>query len=297
MRKVWVLGLFSLGVASLVCAGQRGAVAPAAPAMRAMPAAPPAGAHAAVGAHGAAASHGAPVRTGTHAGAPGGHAVTTHKTMGNPSQPSSGSNGSWGSNGSSGRNGFFPFFPQPTPILPGVSDFFATTYPVPGLGFDFAHFFAVHPNWGRFNPVGSVTLPFFGGGGFYMPVPYYTESTPQEEEQPEPNAPQPVSTQRMVPEEPAAPPRSRSGSYMSAEPVSEFVFVKRDGTTFSAVAYSWTKDKLQYVTKDGLRHSAGVETLDLPATERMNEDRGNTVNFPKSLVSSVALSLEPAPLN
>jgi len=84
---------------------------------------------------------------------------------------------------------------------------------------------------------------------------------------------------------------------MSAEPVSEFVFVKRDGTTFSAVAYSWTKDKLQYVTKDGLRHSAGVETLDLPATERMNEDRGNTVNFPKSLVSSVALSLEPAPLN
>jgi len=205
--------------------------------------------------------------------------------------PQSGS----GSNGFSGRN-FFPFFPQPTPILPGVSDFFATTYPVPGLGFDFAHFFAVHPNWGRFNPVGNVLLPWGGGGGFYMPVPYYTESTPQEEEQPEPNAPQPVSTQRAVPEEPAAPSRSRAGSYMSAEPVSEFVFVKRDGTTFSAVAYSWTKDKLQYVTKDGLRHSAGVETLDLPATERMNEDRGNTVNFPKSLVSSVALSLEPAPL-
>ena len=252
-----------------------------------MPAAAPAGGHAAGPAHGAAPSA---VRTGTHAGA-GGHAVTARKTVGNPMQPQPGS----GSNGSSGRN-FFPFFPQPTPILPGVSDFFATTYPVPGLGFDFSHFFAVHPNWGRFNPVGGVTLPFFGGGGFYMPVPYYTESTPQEEE-PEPNAPQPVSTQRMVPEEPAAPSRSRSGSYMSAEPVPDFVFVKRDGTTFSAVAYSWAKDKLQYVTKDGLRHSAGVETLDLPATERMNEERGNTVNFPKSLVSSVALSLEPAPLD
>jgi hypothetical protein len=213
--------------------------------------------------------------------------------MGNPMQPAQPSSGS---KGFSGRNGFFPFFPQPTPILPGVSDFFATTYPVPGLGFDYAHFFAVHPNFGRLNPLNGVVLPFFGGGGFWMPVPINTEATP-EEEQPEPNAPQPVSTQRVVPEEPAAPPRSRSGSYMSAEPVSEFVFVKRDGTTFSAVAYSWTKDKLQYVTKDGLRHSAGVETLDLPATERMNEDRGNTVNFPKSLVSSVALSLEPAPLN
>jgi hypothetical protein len=212
--------------------------------------------------------------------------------MANPMQPSQPGSGS---SGFSGRN-FFPFFPQPTPILPGVSDFFATTYPVPGLGFDYAHFFAVHPNFGRLNPLNGVVLPFFGGGGFWMPVPINTEATP-EEEQPEPNAPQPVSTQRVVPEEPAAPSRSRSGSYMSAEPVSEFVFVKRDGTTFSAVAYSWTKDKLQYVTKDGLRHSAGVETLDLPATERMNEDRGNTVNFPKSLISSVALSLEPQPLN
>jgi hypothetical protein len=72
--------------------------------------------------------------------------------------------------------------------------------------------------------------------------------------------------------------------------------VKHDGSTFSAVAYSWTKDKLQYVTKDGLRRSAGIETLDIPATQRMNEERGNTVNFPKSLVSSVALSVEPAPL-
>src|SRR5262249_50169018 len=200
MRKVLVLGLFSLGVASLVCAAQRGAMAPSAPAMRAMPAAPAVGAHAAVGAHGAAAPHGAPVRTGTHAGAVGGHAAG-RRTVGNPMQPqpSSGGNGFSGGNGSggngfSGRNGFFPFFPQPTPILPGVSDFFASTYPVPGLGFDYAHFFAVHPNWGRFHPVDGVTLPFFGGGGFYMPVPYYTESTPEEGE-PEPSAPQqPVST-------------------------------------------------------------------------------------------------------
>jgi len=179
-----------------------------------------------------------------------------------------------------------------------VSDNFAGGYPVPGLGFDYAHFFAVHPNWGRFHPVDGVLLSWGGGGGFYMPVPYYTESTPEEEEeQAVSNPQQPVSNPQIVTEEPAAPPRARSGSYLSAEPVPEFVFVKHDGSTFSAVAYSWTKDKLQYVTKDGLRHSTGIDTLDLPATERMNEERGNSVNFPKSLRSSVALSIEPEPLN
>jgi len=91
---------------------------------------------------------------------------------------------------------------------------------------------------------------------------------------------------------------------MSSEPVREFVFVKHDGSTFSAVAYTWTKDKLQYVTKDklqyvtteGLPRSTGIDTLDLAATERINEERGNWVNLPKSLASSVALSIEPAPL-
>jgi len=167
-----------------------------------------------------------------------------------------------------------------------VSDNFAGGYPVPGLGFDYAHFFAVHPNWGRLHPVDGVLLSWGGTGGFYMPVPYYTESTPEEEEQAV--ASQPAPSQQVVAEEPAVPTRSRGGSYMSSEPVPEFVFVKHDGSTFSAVAYSWTKDKLQYVTKDGLRRATGIETLDIPATERVNEERGNTVNFPKSVVSSVA---------
>jgi hypothetical protein len=198
----------------------------------------------------------------------------------------------------SGFKGFngHPFFPPPTQFLPGVSDFFASGYPVPGLGFDYAHFFAVHPNWGRLHPVDGVLLSWGGSGGFYMPVPYYTESTPQEEEEQAVSNQQAPPNQQVVVEEPPVSGRSRSGSYMAAEPVPEFVFVKHDGSMFSAVAYSWTKDKLQYITKDGLRRTTGIETIDLPATERVNEERGNTVNFPKSLVSSVALSLEPAPL-
>ena len=299
MRKVWASGLFWLGVASLVCSAQRGGMAPA---VRSVPAAPaPAvGAHAAapshgaVAAHGAVTPHGAPARTGTHAGAPGAHAVTTHRTAGSPAGSPVGSP-VFPHTFSSG--GGHLIFTSPTPAFPGTSDLFAGGYPVPGLGFDYAHFFAVHPNWGRFHPVDGVLLSWGGSGGFYMPVPYYTESTPEEGEQEvEANTPQPAGNQHMVvAEEPVAPSR-HSGSYMSSEPVPEFVFVKHDGSTFSAVAYSWTKDKLQYVTKDGLRRTTGIETLDLPATERMNEERGNTVTFPKSPASSVALSFEPAPL-
>jgi len=285
MRKTLVLGLFSLGAASVVVAAQRGAVAPSMG--HAMAPAPAVGAHAASPMHGAPpAVQGAPVHAGTH-GAPWARAVSTsHKAMsGEPVTPQP-----------RNTNGH-PFYPYPTNLLPGVSDNFAGGYPVPGLGFDYAHFFAVHPNWGRLHPVDGVLLSWGGSGGFYMPVPYYTESTPQEEEEEQvASNQQPAPYQQAAAEEPPSAPRSRSGSYRSSEPVPEFVFVKHDGSTFSAVAYTWTKDKLQYVTKEGLPRSTGIDTLDLAATERINEERGNWVNLPKSLASSVALSIEPAPL-
>ena len=154
-------------------------------------------------------------------------------------------------------------------------------------------FFAVHPNWGRLHPVDGVLLSWGGSGGFYMAVPYYTESTPEEEEEEQVAAnQQPAPYQQAAAEEPPSVPRSRRGSYMSSEPVPEFVFVKHDGSTFSAVAYTWTKDKLQYFTNEGLRRTTGIDTLDLAATERLNEERGNWVNLPKPLASSEALSSE-----
>lgn len=286
MRKVLVFGLFSLGVASIAFAAQRGVVAPSMG--HAVAPAPAVGAHAPGSVHGATAGHGAPARTGTR-GASGSRVVTSRKTTpsGNPGMPHPPSN----------NTNFHPFYPYPTNLLPGISDNFAGGYPVPGFGFDYEHFFAVHPNWGRFHPVDGAVFPWGGGGGFYIPIPYYTASTPEEpeEEQVAANPPQPPPYPQAE-EPPPSASRSRGGSYMSSEPVSEFVFVKHDGSTFLAVAYSWTKDKLQYVTKEGLRRSTGIDTLDLAATERMNEERGNTVNLPKPLASSVALSIEPAPL-
>ena len=160
------LGLFSLEAAPVVVAAQRGAVAPSMG--HAMAPAPAVGAHAASLMHAAPpVAHGAPVHAGTH-GAAGARAVTTsHNTMsGKPVTPQP--------RNTNGR----PFYPYPTNLLPGVSDNFASGYPVPGLGFDYAHFFAVHPNWGRLHPVDGVLLSWGGSGGFYMPVPYYTESAP-----------------------------------------------------------------------------------------------------------------------
>jgi len=286
MRKILVLGLwlFSLGAASVVVAAQRGAVAPSMG--HAMAPAPAVGAHAASPMRAARpVAHGAPVHAGTHV-APGARAFTTsHNTMSTPvtSQPRN-------------TNGH-PFYPYPTNLLPGVSDNFAGGYPVPGLGFDYAHFFAVHPNWGRLHPVDGVLLSWGGSGGFYMPVPYYTESTPQEEEEEQvASNQQPAPYQQTAAEEPPIVPRSRGGSYMSSEPVPEFVFVKHDGSTFSAVAYTWTKDKLQYFNKEGLRRTTGIDALDLTATERLNEERGNWLNLPKPPASSGAPSIDPASL-
>jgi hypothetical protein len=56
-----------------------------------------------------------------------------------------------------------------------------------------------------------------------------------------------------------------------------YVFVKRDGTVFFAVAYSWEKGTLRYITNEGLRRVVTQDALDLDATRQFNEQRG--LNF------------------
>jgi hypothetical protein len=56
-----------------------------------------------------------------------------------------------------------------------------------------------------------------------------------------------------------------------------YVFVRRDGTVFFAVAYTWENGTLRYVTSEGLRRSVAREALDLNATQQFNEQRG--LNF------------------
>lgn len=270
MRKLLVLGFLFLGVATLGSARQRAAAAPAVmppvmraapPAMHVMPAAPIARGHV------APMRAPVPARPGVRTVTSGMKPVISRTPAWHPTipQPVLGSG-----------NGF-----APGSFFPGVP-FFNQDIPVPGFGFDYEHFFAVHPNWGAQHPVGGVVLPFFGGGGFYMPVPYYTESTPQEGDQQTASNVQPEPTQPSYAQESQTPSSSRQNSYTytPAEPVVEFVFVKRDGTTFNAVAYTLLKGKLQYITKEGLRRTVPIDSLDLDATQKSNEERGTTIDFP-----------------
>ncbi|MGB7844166.1 MAG: hypothetical protein WBL63_01000 [Candidatus Acidiferrum sp.] len=264
MRKLLILALLSLGLAAFVSAGQRG-VGPSAalpPTMHAMPAAPVAGGHA------------APMRAPTaahpvpHQGTPGmtpalPHRSTTHTGHTGNSQAFH--------NGNAGRNVRNNFCnSQP------LNNYGAN--PTPGFGFDYEHFFAVHPTWNTCSQFSGPIVPFFGyGGGGYYPVPNNAES--QQGEQENASNEQPDSNRLTYAQEPAASSRSNA-TYTPSEPVAEYVFVKRDGSTFNAVAYILLKDKIQYVTKDGLRRSVAIDSLDLDATQKSNEERGNIVTLP-----------------
>lgn len=147
----------------------------------------------------------------------------------------------------------------------------------------------------------GVVLPFFGGA-MYIPIPYYADAGAPEQAGPEgqeqaANQPENGPEQQPAEQEPAAaavPYRAPSNTIN--ESLAQFVFVQRDGTKFYAVAYSFLNDRLQYVTKEGIRHSVAVDSLDIEATQKTNEQLGNTINLPNLPPSGVALNVSPAPL-
>jgi hypothetical protein len=281
MRRVLLIGLLCAGVGSFALpAQQHGSAAPTvAPLVRSAPvvAAPhaPAVAHAPVVNHAPVMGH-APVahapmqfHPAAHVAppsrsrpvAPPHHVVLTspyprHRNPGN----------------GVGRNNLF-----------ANNSFFNECSGAPGLGFDYTHFFAVHPNCNH-TVLGGVVLPFVGGG-FYVPMPYYDNSQvqPQQQQQTEAN-----NAGESKEENESSEAAEGQEAHIYNPPVSDYVFVKRDGTKIFAVAYSLTNDKLQYVSKDGLRHTLSLDALDYEATEKSNEELGNTINLPRPLSSNVA---------
>jgi len=151
---------------------------------------------------------------------------------------------------------------------------------VPGLGFDYVHLAAVHPNGfrhRRFSSVGGF-FPFFSGG-FEMPsIPTVDEEVAGDEADVAEQAPRRVV--HVIAPEPSA---SNGSSYQaqgSTQPSEEYVFVRRDGTVFFAVAYSWENGALRYITNQGLRGTLTRESLDLNATQQFNEQRGLSFHSP-----------------
>jgi hypothetical protein len=147
-------------------------------------------------------------------------------------------------------------------------------------------------------PTTGVVLPF-SGGAIYVPVPYYIDSSAAAEEQQPPEGqqdaanqpndmnPPPQTEEGQIPEAGGPSPAARSSNTGIAESLAQFVFVQRDGSKFYAVAYSFMNDKLHYVTKDGARRSVPLDSLDFDATQKSNEDLGNTINLPSLPASGV----------
>ena len=162
---------------------------------------------------------------------------------------------------------------------------------VPGLGFDAVHVAATRGNrsgLGRDRDHGrdrrnefGVLFPFFDGGGYYVPTgPDISGDVPgdgqavddAEELGPEPED-RPYDRARSV----NRPPTEQPGPQAN---VPEYVFVRRDGTVFFAVAYSWDQGSLRYISSEGTRRSVSRDMLDLKATQQFNEERGLTFRSP-----------------
>jgi len=176
----------------------------------------------------------------------------------------------------------------------GVGTDFSDDSNVPGLGFDAVHVAATRGNRGggrrdgrgRGNESG-VLFPFFGGGGYYVPTgPDMTgdaQGDGQAVDDAEDQGPGPDDRPYDRADRPARmgnvnrPPVEQPGPQVAAP---EYVFVRRDGTVFFAVAYSWENGSLRYISSEGMRRSVSRDTLDLNATQQFNEQRGMTFRSP-----------------
>jgi hypothetical protein len=268
MRKLLIVVSLSFGLATTLSAHQRAAVAASAPPVvaRAMPAGPP------------AAGHVAPVRAPAHVHS-GSNVAPAH-----PKPVVS-------------RKTTYPSQPLPPPPLGG----FVNSVTGSSVSCNKRGGYPPLQGLSACPPVNGGVLPFYGGA-YYIPVPYYVDSTPQEQGQNQEDAEQvasnvqPDTNNQQVDQGAAVAAPVRSGYNNLNESLAEFVFVQRDGSKLYAVAYSFLKDKLQYVTKEGVRHSVALDSLDLDATQKLNEQLGNTINLPNLPASGVALNVSPAAL-
>lgn len=175
---------------------------------------------------------------------------------------------------------------------------------VPGLGFDYPHLAAVTRGQPRQRPIVEPIAPLRFQGIFFSPlvappavvivqqppvveVPEYpraasySESVRDNESEIDSRASVSARPERA----PARTPAQTETSPTEAVPApradcAQYVFVQRDGTLLFAVAYSWEKGLLRYITPEGLKRSVARDKLDLDATEQFNEQRGLVFRSP-----------------
>ena len=154
----------------------------------------------------------------------------------------------------------------------------------PGLGFDAVHQAAICGSgigFGGRGFSGSSFFPFFDGGFFLPGSPTAVEdSSAVEPAQPEDtDVDARGASRRRVAAAPLSTPPTETSNATPAES-EKFVFVRRDGTVFFAVAYAWESRTLRYITEQGLRRTVTQDALDLDATREFNEQRGLSFRLP-----------------
>ncbi len=153
----------------------------------------------------------------------------------------------------------------------------------PGLGFDAVHQAAVcgSTSFGNRGLQAPLFFPFFDGG-FFLPGSAVTteEAAAAETVQPEETDTEARENHRRTRVSQAAPAPAVETASSAIPSNDEFVFVRRDGTVFFAVAYSWEDGTLRYVTSQGLRHTVKQDALDMGATQQFNEQRGLSFRSP-----------------
>jgi hypothetical protein len=158
-------------------------------------------------------------------------------------------------------------------LKPGCSN-------VPGLGFDEVHLAAVCGPGAVNGGLGAFGSPFFFpffDSGFYMPG-AAQDTVASETPQPEGSDAENLEGRRGARDwQPAPAVETRAAPVRDSE---QYVFVKRDGTVFFAVAYAWDNGTLRYVTSDGLKRNIERNALDLEATQQFNEQRGLSFRLP-----------------
>jgi hypothetical protein len=178
------------------------------------------------------------------------------------------------------RRQFDRFGDEDNRFRPGCSS-------APGLGFDAVHQAAVCGS----GPQGLRGSGF--GGGLFFPIfdggfPVAGSSVSGDEGQVTESAPPDVTDAEFrgrgrryrAPEPETAPTPAVESASAAAADNEPYVFVKRDGTVFFAVAYSWEKGSLRYITSEGLRRVVTQDALDLDATRQFNEQRGLNFRLP-----------------
>ena len=174
----------------------------------------------------------------------------------------------------------------------GVGTDFSNASNVPGLGFDAVHVAATRGNRGRDrgehgrgrgNEFG-VLFPFFDGGGYYVPTGPdmlgYGQGDGQAVEDAEDQGPGGDDRPDRPPDRGGRMGEERLPMEQPQKDVEQYVFVRRDGTVFFAVAYSWDEGSLRYISSEGMKHSVSRDSLDLKATQQFNEERGLTFRAP-----------------